>query len=101
MNTQQHGLFPNLAGGKLYSGDTGSSAYRRVVHKKNGVLTNGWMTMLQYDIPSVYTLDPDKFASGDLPEARAELDQKLQYDEDLEQIKTVLNGVRFRFCKWN
>jgi hypothetical protein len=43
LNTQQfqHGLFPNLAGGKLYSGDTGSSAYRRVVHKKNGVLTNG------------------------------------------------------------
>ena len=43
--------------------------------------------------PSVYALNSDKFASGDLPEARAELDQKLQYDEDLEQIKTVLNGV--------
>jgi hypothetical protein len=43
LNTSQfkHGLFPNLAGGKLYSGDTGSSVYRRVVHKKNGVLTNG------------------------------------------------------------
>lgn len=95
LNTNQfkHGLFPNLAGGKLYSGDTGSSVYRRVVHKKNDVLTNGWMTNASIWHPSVYELDPDKFASGDLLEARAELDQKLQYDEDLEQIKTVLNGV--------
>ena len=95
LNTKQfqHGLFPNLAGGKLYSGDTGSSTYRRVVHKKNGVLTNGWMTDASTWHPSVYTLDPDKFESGDLSEARMERDEELQYDEDLEQIKTVLNGI--------
>jgi hypothetical protein len=30
---------------------------------------------------------------GGLSESRAELDKNLQYEEDVEQIKTVLNGV--------
>jgi hypothetical protein len=30
---------------------------------------------------------------GDLSSARIESDENLQYEEDVEQIKTVLNGV--------
>jgi hypothetical protein len=35
----KYGLFPNVAGGKYYSSATGSSIYRKVIHTKDG-----WMT---------------------------------------------------------
>ena len=36
----KHGLFPNVAGGKYYSSATGNSIYRKVIHTKDGWMTN-------------------------------------------------------------
>ena len=84
----KHGLFPNVAGGKYYSSATGNSIYRKVIHTKDG-----WMTNASIWNYSVYSLDSELVVRGDFSSARLELDKTIQYEEDVEQIKTILNGV--------
>ena len=84
----KYGLFPNVAGGNYYSSSTGNSIYRKIIHTKDG-----WMTDASTWHPSIYGLDAGAIVRGGLSESRVELDKNLQYEEDVEQIKTVLNGV--------